>query len=52
VLEAAGPDAYDGEPVRATATVAFLLERLGTMSVPPRDARMAAASHTLFTPMW
>ena len=52
MLEAAGSDAYDCEPMRATATVALRLERLGTISVPPRDARMAAASHTLFTPMW
>jgi hypothetical protein len=51
VFGAARPDAYDVKLMRATATVALREERLGTIRLPPLDARMAVASHTLFTPI-
>jgi hypothetical protein len=51
VFDPAWPDAYDEKLMRATATVALREDRLGTIRLPPLDARMAVASHTLLTPI-
>jgi len=51
MIRTAGPYTDDVKSIRAMARVTFGLIRLGTISSPLFDASMAAASHTLGTPM-
>jgi len=51
VFQVTGTDAYDVKDIRATAMVTLGVDALGTTNSPLRAARIAAASHTLLTPI-